>query len=137
MCKLKRECSGFSILELLIVIVIIGILATIALPKYMDIREDATIAVSKSNLKSLQTGIERYYLDMGVYPEKLADLVAKGLIKKNTCYLPGSTTVYQYGKNDVDFLVYDATNDLYATSEILTTEFSTYSGGITPSAQTL
>lgn len=137
MCKCIREHSGFTILELLIVIVIIGILATIALPKYLGIREDATSAVSKSNLKALQTAIERYYLDMGDYPEKLADLVNDGLIKKNSCYIPGSTTVYQYGKSDTDFLVYDPTNDLYATSEELTTDFSSYPGEITPSAQTL
>ncbi len=137
MYKYRVEQKGFTILELLIVIVIIGILATIALPKYIGVREDANIAVSKSNIKSLQTGIERYLLDKGLYPAELSELITEGLIKEGTCRIPGTSNIYEYGNSDTDYLIYDPDNDVYATSDSLAADFATYTGDITPNAQTI
>ncbi|MCK4259804.1 MAG: prepilin-type N-terminal cleavage/methylation domain-containing protein [Halanaerobiales bacterium] len=129
--------EGFTILELLVVIVIIGILATIALPKFGSVRNDANIAVSKSNLKSLQTAIERYLLDNGSYPSDLSTIVSAGFIKKKTCLIPATTDAYQYGENGTDFLLYDSKYDIFASNEELEEDFTNYTGGITPSAQSL
>ncbi len=131
----KQE--GFTIIELLVVIVIIGILAAIALPKYGGVRNDANKAVSKSNLKSLQTAIERYQLDNGSYPSDLSTLISEGFIKKKSCQIPSTTEAYQYGESGNDFLLYDSKYDIYANSEELDEDFTNYTGGITPSAQTL
>ncbi|AZR73573.1 hypothetical protein BBF96_09330 [Anoxybacter fermentans] len=137
MCNYTDRHRGFTILELLVVIVIIGILAAIALPKFSGVREDANIAVSKSNLKSLQTAIERYKLDNSVYPDQLATLISEGYIKRKICIIPGTTDPYQYGADNTDFLIYDTRYNLYATSEGIEEDFSTYAGGITPTAQTI
>lgn len=137
MYKYFSRQTGFTMIELLVVIVIIGLLAAIALPKYAGVREDANAAVTKSNLKSLQTGIERYLLDHGNYPDQLSTLVSGGYIKKTSCIIPTTTDVYQYGANTTDFLVYDSKHDVYASSEGIQDDFTTYTGGITPTAQTL
>lgn len=137
MFKYTKRRLGFTIIELLVVIVIIGVLATIALPKFTGVRDDANIAVSKSNLKSLQTAIARYELENSSYPDQFATLINDGFIKKGSCLIPGTEKAYQYGENSTEFLIYDDVNDLYATSESIEKGFSTYSGGITPSSQTI
>ena len=137
MFKCIDNQRGFTILELLVVIGIIGVLATIALPKFGGVREDANSAVSKSNLKSLQTAIERYRLNNGKYPTQLAELVATGLVKSKSCMIPDSTSPYQYGEDGTDFLVYDDQYNLYTTSNGVEEDYSLYTGTITPATQTL
>lgn len=137
MFKYIDNQRGFTILELLVVIGIIGVLATIALPKFGGVREDANSAVSKSNLKSLQTAIERYRLNNGKYPTQLAELVATGLVKSKSCMIPDSTSPYQYGEDGTDFLVYDDQYNLYTTSNGVEEDYSLYTGTITPATQTL
>lgn len=137
MCKYTRGQKGFTILELLVVIVIIGILAAIALPKYAGVRKDATLVVSKSNLKSLQTAMERYNLDEGQYPTNFSALVSDNYVKSNNCYVPNQEQCYEYGFNDNDFLIVDTVNNIYATSDGVKEDFGTYQGGLVPTAQTL
>lgn len=137
MFKYTRGQKGFTILELLVVMVIIGILAAIALPKYAGVREDANLVVSKSNLKSLQTAMERYNLDEGQYPATFSALVSDGYVKSNNCYIPNVKQCYEYGFNDTDFLIVDTANNIYATSDGVEEDFGTYQGGLVPAAQTL
>lgn len=137
MCKYTDRQKGFTILEILVVIVIIGILAAIALPKFAGVREDANVAVTKSNLKSIQTAVERYQLDTGTYPDGLAILIAEGYVKKKSCLIPNTTDVYQYGMSASDFIVYDPQNDFYTTAEGIDGNFASYAGGVTPAAQTI
>lgn len=60
--------SGFTIVELLIVIVVIGILAAITVVAYTGISERATYAAMQSDFSSLQKAIESYKATNGVYP---------------------------------------------------------------------
>ena len=59
--------KGFSLIELLIVVVIIGILAAIAIPKFANTKEKAYIAQMKSDLKNLASAQESYFSDKQTY----------------------------------------------------------------------
>lgn len=65
--KVSRQ-SGFSLLELMVVIVILGILATIVIPNVFGNREQAERQKVVSDLTALENAMEMYRLDNGVYP---------------------------------------------------------------------
>jgi len=57
----KHSESGFTLIELVIVIVILGILAAVAIPKYEDMREQARVATLKGQLGSIRSAIAIQY----------------------------------------------------------------------------
>jgi len=67
--------QGFTLLELIIVIAIIGILATIAMPKLLHTPDKAKEAVLRTDLRTFRDVIDQYYADKGKYPESLDVLV--------------------------------------------------------------
>jgi general secretion pathway protein G len=73
---------GFTLLELIIVVAIIGILATIAMPAMKDVPRRANEAVLKTNLHTLRDVIDQHYGDKGRYPASLDGLVEAGYLRK-------------------------------------------------------
>ncbi len=69
--------KGFSLIEILIAITILGIIAGISVPMFMGYLDKARIRGTRSNLRSLKSSIEMFKLDTGKYPSKLRDLVQK------------------------------------------------------------
>lgn len=63
-----RDEKGFSFLELMVVVVILGILATYIAPRFMGRTDDAKIVKAKVDISSLETALKLYKLDNGVYP---------------------------------------------------------------------
>jgi general secretion pathway protein G len=78
--KPARE-SGFTLLELIIVIAIIGILAAVAMPKMKEVPRKANEAVLKTNLHTLRDVIDQHYGDKGKYPSSLEALVDAGYLR--------------------------------------------------------
>lgn len=73
---------GFTLLELVVVISIMGILVSIALPNYRNSVLQAREAVLRENLYRLRDLIDQYQSDKGRYPETLEALVTDGYVRK-------------------------------------------------------
>ena len=78
---LRRE-GGFSLLELIVVVAVMGILATIAIANLKQTPRRAQEAVLKTNLRTLREVIDQFYADQGTYPASLEDLVGEGYLRK-------------------------------------------------------
>jgi len=62
--------NGFTLLELLVVVGIIGILAAIAVPNYRDAVSKSRIVLVQMDLRTLGTALHSYRLDHNIYPRK-------------------------------------------------------------------
>jgi len=70
----NRKSRGFTLIELMIVVAIIGILAAIAIPNFLNIRKKAMSTEAKSNLGDLRTMEEAYRMEYGTYTASLTNL---------------------------------------------------------------
>jgi general secretion pathway protein G len=73
---------GFTLIEILIVITIIGILVTLAQPSYHRAVTAAKESALKENLFILRDVIDQYFADNAKYPASLSELVEKGYIRR-------------------------------------------------------
>jgi prepilin-type N-terminal cleavage/methylation domain-containing protein len=55
---LKRSCSGFTMIELLMVIILVGLLSAVALPAFLDFRKEGKAAALRYNLNAIRVGIK-------------------------------------------------------------------------------
>jgi len=76
-----RTEQGFTLLELMIVMVVIGILAAIAIPSYTSSVRNAKEAVLREDLHTMRAAIDSYTVDKQKAPTTLDDLVQAGYLK--------------------------------------------------------
>jgi general secretion pathway protein G len=107
--------SGFSLIELLLVLVILAVLAAVVVPKFTNRTEQARVTAAKTDISMLDTALDAYEIDNGRYPgsdEGLAALVSAGsaknwkgpYIKKDVPVDPwGNAYIYRYpGTNNAN-----------------------------------
>ncbi len=85
----RRPRTGFTLVELLVVIVIIGILAAIVTAAVIGVRITARQAVIRTEITQLESALERYKQEFGEYPPDCAGL-------DNTATIPGSSPAITY-----------------------------------------
>ena len=72
-----QNSTGFTLIEIMLVVIIIGVLAAMVVPRLVGRTEQAKIARAKSDLSAIGLALDLYELDIGRYPESLDELVAK------------------------------------------------------------
>ena len=77
----NRTAEGFTLLELMIVMVVIGLLAAIAIPSYTNNVRNAKEAVLREDLRTMRGAIDSYTVDKQKAPQSLDDLVQAGYLK--------------------------------------------------------
>jgi general secretion pathway protein G len=77
----RTEDAGFTLVELMIVMAIIGVLAMIAVPSYIQAIRHAREAVLKEDLRTLRSAIDSYTMDKQKAPQSLDDLMTDGYLK--------------------------------------------------------
>ncbi|MBW2040061.1 MAG: type II secretion system major pseudopilin GspG [Deltaproteobacteria bacterium] len=77
-----RDAKGFTLIELMVVVVILGILAGLIIPKIMGRPEEARRLKAKMQIQQIEQALKLYYLDTGTYPTTEQGLNA--LVEKPT-----------------------------------------------------
>ncbi len=79
--KTRNKDRGFTIVELLVVIVVIGILAAITMVSYSGVTTKANLSANKSNAASIMQAADAYFAEFGTYPTIGAQLNSGGAVK--------------------------------------------------------
>ena len=127
---LARE-SGFTMVELMIVMAIIAILATLAIPSYVTAIKHAREVVLKEDLHIMRAAIDSYTMDKQKAPQSLDDLVQEGYLKvipedpmthsKDTWVTETSDAMYSIDQTE------PGVNDVHSGAEDTSTDGQPYS----------
>jgi len=66
--SLQKRSAGFTLLEIMVVVIIIGVLAATIIPQFMGTTHDAKVSAAKSDVAQLESAMERFNLHMDRYP---------------------------------------------------------------------
>ena len=93
--------SGFTLVELLIVVIILAILAAIVVPQFIASADDAKVAALDSNLRNLRAAVALYYQQHGEYPGANDSGLASGGANTEVAFV-GQLTQYTDDAGDVN-----------------------------------
>jgi type IV pilus assembly protein PilA len=68
MLQLRHGIKGFTLVELLVVLAVLGILAAIAIPQYADYRQKTYDSASLADMQNLRTNLELYFSEKQKFP---------------------------------------------------------------------
>jgi len=89
--------NGFTMIELLIVMVILGLLASLVAPKFFNKLSTAERGIAATQMRSFETALDTYRLDTGKYPQKLDDLRVSDGPRWDGPYLPKDVPTDPWG----------------------------------------
>ncbi|WP_448546909.1 type II secretion system major pseudopilin GspG [Thalassotalea fusca] len=92
-----KNTRGFTMIELLIVIVILGMLASLVAPKFFKQLGTAERGVASAQMNAFETALDTYRLDVGKYPETLQELIKSDHPRWDGPYLPEDIPLDPWG----------------------------------------
>ncbi|WP_440054200.1 type II secretion system major pseudopilin GspG [Pseudoalteromonas sp. T1lg65] len=118
-CNINRKTvrhnqQGFTMMELLIVIVILGLLMSLVAPDFFKKLSSSERKIAAGQMSSFETAIDMYRLDVGNYPKTLQELRVSDIARWDGPYLPkdlpmdpwGNAYVYKVpGENGAPYLL--------------------------------
>ena len=78
---MARRIRGFTLVELMVVLTVIGLLLSVVVPDYVGRMKRAEEAVLKENLLVMRDALDKHYADAGKYPGSLDELVSKRYLR--------------------------------------------------------
>lgn len=78
----QKNYRGFTLIEILVVLVIIASLLSVVMPKYIRSLDKANDSALRSDLSALRMSIDRFYADKGYYPKNLNDLKTEKYLRQ-------------------------------------------------------
>ena len=81
-CAPIRPPGGFTLIELVVVMALIGLLISIAAPRYFGIVDNGRLSVQRQNLSVIRDGIDKFAGDLGRYPDTLEELVTRRYLRE-------------------------------------------------------
>ena len=114
--RMKNKSEGFTVIELLIVLVVIGIIAAIVISTFSGIRAKERNSTRQTDIQAIQTNLEAYYSQNGYYPS-LANLNSPNWRAKNMTKLNPSNLLDPSASNkntNVAVLVVKPAKDVYS-----------------------
>ena len=131
MRRIPKQDLGFTLIELMIVMAIIGVLAAVAIPRFAAAIQQAREAVLKEDLHVLREAIDSYTMDKQKAPQSLDDLITDGYLKaipedpmthsKETWVTDTSDAMYSLDESE------PGVNDVHSGSEDTASDGQPYS----------
>lgn len=78
----RAGAVGFTLIEMLVVMTLIGLLLLLATPRYFATLDNGRLSVQRQNLATMRDAIDKFFADQGKYPESLDELVTKRYLRQ-------------------------------------------------------
>ncbi|NKB82245.1 MAG: prepilin-type N-terminal cleavage/methylation domain-containing protein [Nitrospirales bacterium] len=123
----KHAC-GYTLLELLIVVALIGILATLAIPSFQASAIKAREVALRHNLFTMRTLLDQHYADTRSYPQSLEGLVETGYLRQIPVdpFTKSADTWQLIFENDLEADVQSGIFDIHSGSDLVASNGTPY-----------
>ena len=98
-----RRAAGFTLIEIMVVVAIIGLLATLVAPNVIKYLRSSKVTVTQAKLKGLKQPIQQYYMNHSRIPESLDELMSEDEANMKEPYIESREEILDAWGNEIQF----------------------------------